>query len=52
MYIKYVICCKVNGAQVKEWLEMSAGQFNQIDQENRRTAVSKYRVILHITSIF
>ncbi len=22
---------KVNGAQVKEWLEMSAGQFNQID---------------------
>ncbi|CAM4132467.1 bifunctional 2',3'-cyclic-nucleotide 2'-phosphodiesterase/3'-nucleotidase [Pseudoalteromonas byunsanensis] len=25
---------KLNGAQVKEWLEMSAGQFNQIDVQN------------------
>ncbi|WP_249728406.1 hypothetical protein, partial [Bacillus paralicheniformis] len=25
----------VNGAQVKEWLEMSAGQFNQIDPKTK-----------------
>ncbi|WP_081310573.1 bifunctional 2',3'-cyclic-nucleotide 2'-phosphodiesterase/3'-nucleotidase [Pseudoalteromonas luteoviolacea] len=25
---------KLNGAQVKEWLEMSAGQFNQIDPQS------------------
>ena len=25
---------KLNGAQVKEWLEMSAGQFNQIDKDS------------------
>lgn len=25
---------KLNGAQVKEWLEMSAGQFNQIDAQS------------------
>ncbi|QQO09789.1 bifunctional 2',3'-cyclic-nucleotide 2'-phosphodiesterase/3'-nucleotidase [Breznakiella homolactica] len=26
-----VVCLKMNGAEIKEWLEMSAGQFNQID---------------------
>ncbi|SFI52355.1 MULTISPECIES: bifunctional 2',3'-cyclic-nucleotide 2'-phosphodiesterase/3'-nucleotidase [unclassified Bacillus (in: firmicutes)] len=26
---------KVNGAQLKDWLEMSAGQFNQIDPKNK-----------------
>ena len=31
MYPNTLYAVKVNGAQVKEWLEMSAGQFNQID---------------------
>ena len=45
VYPNTLYAVKVNGAQVKEWLEMSAGQFNQIDpKENRRTAISKYRI--------
>ena len=28
---------KLNGAQVREWLEMSAGQFNQIDEKSTET---------------
>ncbi|HFR3504685.1 TPA: bifunctional 2',3'-cyclic-nucleotide 2'-phosphodiesterase/3'-nucleotidase [Streptococcus suis] len=31
LYDNVVAILKVNGAQLKEWLEMSAGQFNQID---------------------
>ena len=31
MYPNTLYAVKVNGAQVKEWLEMSAGQFNTID---------------------
>ncbi|WP_412103392.1 bifunctional 2',3'-cyclic-nucleotide 2'-phosphodiesterase/3'-nucleotidase [Rossellomorea aquimaris] len=31
LYPNTLQAVKVNGAQVKEWLEMSAGQFNQID---------------------
>ncbi|HHP1036660.1 2',3'-cyclic-nucleotide 2'-phosphodiesterase [Bacillus thuringiensis] len=31
VYPNTLYAVKVNGAQVKEWLEMSAGQFNQID---------------------
>ncbi len=31
LYDNTVAIVKVNGADVKEWLEMSAGQFNQID---------------------
>ncbi len=27
---------KVTGADVKEWLEMSAGQFNQIDANQKQ----------------
>ena len=31
LYDNVTAILKVNGAQIKEWLEMSAGQFNQID---------------------
>ncbi|MCU5359488.1 bifunctional 2',3'-cyclic-nucleotide 2'-phosphodiesterase/3'-nucleotidase [Bacillus pacificus] len=31
VYPNTLYAVKINGAQVKEWLEMSAGQFNQID---------------------
>ncbi|MBC6974338.1 bifunctional 2',3'-cyclic-nucleotide 2'-phosphodiesterase/3'-nucleotidase [Bacillus sp. Xin] len=31
VYPNTLYAVKVNGAQIKEWLEMSAGQFNQID---------------------
>jgi len=31
LYDNTVATLKVNGADVKEWLEMSAGQFNQVD---------------------
>lgn len=31
LYDNIVAILKVNGAQLKEWLEMSAGQFNQVD---------------------
>ncbi|MCC2459114.1 bifunctional 2',3'-cyclic-nucleotide 2'-phosphodiesterase/3'-nucleotidase [Bacillus mobilis] len=31
VYPNTLYAVKVNGSQVKEWLEMSAGQFNQID---------------------
>lgn len=31
VYDNVVALLKINGAQLKEWLEMSAGQFNQID---------------------
>lgn len=31
LYDNVTAILKVNGAQLKEWLEMSAGQFNQID---------------------
>ncbi|TNH05327.1 bifunctional 2',3'-cyclic-nucleotide 2'-phosphodiesterase/3'-nucleotidase [Testudinibacter sp. TR-2022] len=31
LYPNTLVAVKVNGAQVKEWLECSAGQFNQID---------------------
>ncbi|NQJ73559.1 bifunctional 2',3'-cyclic-nucleotide 2'-phosphodiesterase/3'-nucleotidase [Streptococcus suis] len=31
LYDNVVAILKVNGAQLKEWLEMSAGQFNQVD---------------------
>ncbi|WP_322349752.1 bifunctional 2',3'-cyclic-nucleotide 2'-phosphodiesterase/3'-nucleotidase [Bacillus thuringiensis] len=33
VYPNTLYAVKVNGAQVKEWLEMSAGQFNQIDPQ-------------------
>ncbi|HEM6398236.1 TPA: bifunctional 2',3'-cyclic-nucleotide 2'-phosphodiesterase/3'-nucleotidase [Streptococcus suis] len=31
LYDNVVAILKVNGAQLREWLEMSAGQFNQVD---------------------
>ncbi|SMB87749.1 2',3'-cyclic-nucleotide 2'-phosphodiesterase / 3'-nucleotidase [Pasteurella testudinis DSM 23072] len=31
LYPNTLVALKINGAQVKEWLECSAGQFNQID---------------------
>ncbi|HEM5201683.1 TPA: bifunctional 2',3'-cyclic-nucleotide 2'-phosphodiesterase/3'-nucleotidase [Streptococcus suis] len=31
LYDNVVAILKINGAQLKEWLEMSAGQFNQVD---------------------
>nr|WP_230505140.1 bifunctional 2',3'-cyclic-nucleotide 2'-phosphodiesterase/3'-nucleotidase [Sutcliffiella rhizosphaerae] len=34
LYPNTVATVKVTGADVKEWLEMSAGQFNQIDSSN------------------
>ncbi|PFJ17017.1 bifunctional 2',3'-cyclic-nucleotide 2'-phosphodiesterase/3'-nucleotidase [Bacillus cereus] len=36
VYPNTLYAVKVNGAQVKEWLEMSAGQFNQIDPTNKK----------------
>jgi 2',3'-cyclic-nucleotide 2'-phosphodiesterase len=39
LYPNTVATIKINGADVKEWLEMSAGQFNQID-ENKTTEQS------------
>ncbi|MGG2014161.1 bifunctional 2',3'-cyclic-nucleotide 2'-phosphodiesterase/3'-nucleotidase [Bacillus sp. S10(2024)] len=34
VYPNTLYAVKVNGAQLKDWLEMSAGQFNQIDPKN------------------
>ena len=36
LYDNVTALLKVTGAQIKEWLEMSAGQFNQIDPNNYR----------------
>ena len=36
LYPNTLVVMKVNGAQVKEWLECSAGQFNQIDPQQRQ----------------
>lgn len=33
LYDNVAAILKINGAQLKEWLEMSAGQFNQIDPQ-------------------
>ena len=35
LYPNTLVVMKVSGAQVKEWLECSAGQFNQIDPQRR-----------------
>lgn len=35
LYPNTLVVVKVNGQQVKEWLECSAGQFNQIDPKKR-----------------
>ena len=35
VYPNTLYAVKVNGAQLKDWLEMSAGQFNQIDSKNK-----------------
>ncbi len=35
---------KVTGADLREWLEMSAGQFNQIDPNNKAPQNIKYRI--------
>lgn len=37
LYPNTLVVMKVTGAQVKEWLECSAGQFNQIDPHSTRT---------------
>lgn len=36
LYDNVTAILKVNGAQLKEWLEMSAGQFNTIDPNNNQ----------------
>ncbi|MDT3493619.1 bifunctional 2',3'-cyclic-nucleotide 2'-phosphodiesterase/3'-nucleotidase [Bacillus toyonensis] len=36
VYPNTLYAVKVNGAQVKQWLEMSAGQFNQIDPKETK----------------
>ncbi|MFG1173246.1 bifunctional 2',3'-cyclic-nucleotide 2'-phosphodiesterase/3'-nucleotidase [Erwiniaceae bacterium CAU 1747] len=36
LYPNTLVVMKVSGAQVKEWLECAAGQFNQIDIHNSR----------------
>ncbi|MBF7145983.1 bifunctional 2',3'-cyclic-nucleotide 2'-phosphodiesterase/3'-nucleotidase [Bacillus toyonensis] len=36
VYPNTLYAVKVNGAQVKEWLEMSAGQFNKIDPKETK----------------
>ncbi|MFN2096676.1 bifunctional 2',3'-cyclic-nucleotide 2'-phosphodiesterase/3'-nucleotidase [Pantoea agglomerans] len=37
LYPNTLVVMKVTGAQVKEWLECSAGQFNQIDPHSTKT---------------
>lgn len=37
LYPNTLVVMKVSGAQVKEWLECSAGQFNQIDPHSSKT---------------
>ncbi|PEI04750.1 2',3'-cyclic-nucleotide 2'-phosphodiesterase [Pantoea agglomerans] len=37
LYPNTLVVMKVTGAQVKEWLECSAGQFNQIDPHSSKT---------------
>ncbi|MEB7539619.1 bifunctional 2',3'-cyclic-nucleotide 2'-phosphodiesterase/3'-nucleotidase [Pantoea anthophila] len=37
LYPNTLVVMKVSGAQVKEWLECSAGQFNQIDPHSTKT---------------
>ncbi len=37
LYPNTLVVMKVSGEQVKDWLECSAGQFNQIDPTSRRT---------------
>ncbi|MFV9687882.1 bifunctional 2',3'-cyclic-nucleotide 2'-phosphodiesterase/3'-nucleotidase [Pantoea sp. KXB45] len=37
LYPNTLVVMKVSGAQVKEWLECSAGQFNQIDPNSPKT---------------
>lgn len=37
LYPNTLVALKINGAQVKEWLECSAGQFNQIDPSKATT---------------
>ncbi|MCZ4060105.1 bifunctional 2',3'-cyclic-nucleotide 2'-phosphodiesterase/3'-nucleotidase [Pantoea sp. LMR881] len=36
LYPNTLVVMKINGAQVKEWLECSAGQFNQIDTNSSK----------------
>ena len=36
LYPNTLVVMKVNGEQVKQWLECSAGQFNQIDPQQRQ----------------
>ena len=52
MYPNTLYAVKVNGAQVKEWLEMSAGQFNTIDPKKTEEQPLVNIGYLHITSIF
>ncbi|WP_337013503.1 bifunctional 2',3'-cyclic-nucleotide 2'-phosphodiesterase/3'-nucleotidase [Pantoea sp. AS142] len=37
LYPNTLVVMKISGAQVKEWLECSAGQFNQIDPHSTKT---------------
>jgi len=37
LYPNTLVVMKISGAQVKEWLECSAGQFNQIDPHSSKT---------------
>ncbi len=41
LYDNTVQIVKLNGSEVKDWLEMSAGQFNQIDQAKGGTSAFK-----------
>ncbi|AEF84081.1 2',3'-cyclic-nucleotide 2'-phosphodiesterase [Treponema primitia ZAS-2] len=41
VYSNTVVILKLNGAEVKEWLEMSAGQFNQV---NPRSQEAQYLI--------
>ncbi len=40
LYPNTLIVVKASGKEVKEWLECSAGQFNQIDPDNTKTTVT------------
>ncbi|VEA21794.1 2',3'-cyclic-nucleotide 2'-phosphodiesterase [Salmonella enterica subsp. enterica] len=39
LYPNTLVVVKASGKEVKEWLECSAGQFNQIDIHSQQTAI-------------
>lgn len=51
LYDNVTALLKVTGAQIKEWLEMSAGQFNQIDPNSKEPQQLLTVAIPHIITM-